>query len=96
MTGNLWLNLISLAINFFMSFYNLFAPLDLVANLVALEALVSARIPTLLTYLGYVSFFIPLSYLAVPVALVTIYMTYRVLFALVHFISGLIQTFKIF
>lgn len=93
--GNLYINLFSLVINFLMLIYNLFAPLDLITNMYALEALVSARLPNLLTYLGYLSFFIPLSYFAVPVIIVSIIISYRLIFAFVHLITTLLQAIKI-
>lgn len=96
MTGNFFLNFIQLGINLTNGIYNLFAPADLLSNLSALFTLAEQRIPQLLTFLSYVSFFIPLSYLIVPITCAVSFFTMRLVFALFHFITNLWGDLKLF
>lgn len=96
MSGNFFLNLIQLGINFFNIIYNMFVgPFDLVTNLENLFTLVVARLPTLIQYLSWVSFFIPLVYLAVPITTVLSIFVFRLISTIFHFFTDLYGNIKL-
>lgn len=90
-----WLNMIQFAINIFVRIWNMFVPADFLTNFTALVTLAGQRLPQLRLYLGYVSYFIPLTYLITPLFLMVSLFFVRIFFALFHFFTNLWGNLKL-